>query len=56
MASGLSFIAGQAANLSSAYPFVDAIESVLRCHIPWDLLYFQSLDRIVQTEPWLSLG
>jgi hypothetical protein len=32
--------------------FFDAIDAVYDANIPWDLRYFQSLDRIVQTEPW----
>jgi len=32
--------------------FVDAIDVVYDANIPWDLRYFESLDRIVQTEPW----
>jgi len=34
--------------------FVDAIDVVYDANIPWDLRYFQSLDRIVQAEPWLT--
>jgi hypothetical protein len=34
--------------------FVDAIDVVYDANIPWDLRYFQSLDRIVQIEPWLT--
>jgi hypothetical protein len=33
---------------------VDAIDVVYDANIPWDLRFFQSLDRIVQTEPWLT--
>jgi hypothetical protein len=32
--------------------FVDAIDVVYEANIPWDLRYFESLDRIVQIEPW----
>jgi hypothetical protein len=44
--------------LSQAYnppptTFVDAIDVVYNATIPYDLRYFQSLDRIVQQEPWL---
>jgi hypothetical protein len=35
-----------------ATQFVDAINVVFDANIPWDMRYFQSLDRIVQTEPW----
>jgi hypothetical protein len=34
-------------------PFVDAIDVVYDSTIPYDLRFFQSLDRVVQTEPWL---
>ena len=34
--------------------FVDAVDVVYDATIPYDLRYFQSLDRIVQTEPWLT--
>jgi hypothetical protein len=34
--------------------FVDAIDVVFDGTIPHDLSYFQSLDRIVQSEPWLE--
>jgi hypothetical protein len=33
--------------------FVDAIDVVYDSTIPYDLRYFQSLDRVVQMEPWL---
>ena len=33
--------------------FVDAIDVVYDSTIPYDLRFFQSLDRVVQTEPWL---
>jgi hypothetical protein len=40
----------------SAHPpatqFVDAIDVVYDATIPWDMRYFESLDRIVQMEPW----
>jgi hypothetical protein len=32
--------------------FVDAIDVVYDANIPWDVRYFQSLNRIVQNEPW----
>jgi len=32
--------------------FIDAIDVVYDANIPWDLRYFESLDRIVQIEPW----
>ena len=34
--------------------FVDAIDVVFDSTIPYDLRFFQSLDRIVQREPWLE--
>jgi hypothetical protein len=34
--------------------FVNATDVVFDGTIPYDLSYFQSLDRIVQTEPWLE--
>jgi hypothetical protein len=37
-----------------ATTFVDAIDLVYDSTIPYDLRFFQSLDRIVQTEPWLA--
>jgi hypothetical protein len=33
--------------------FVDAIDTVYDSTIPYDLRFFWSLDRVVQTEPWL---
>ncbi|MBR0874411.1 DUF1254 domain-containing protein [Bradyrhizobium tropiciagri] len=33
--------------------FVDAIDVVYDATIPYDVRFFQSLDRFVQTEPWL---
>ena len=38
---------------SPATTFVDAIDVVYDSTIPYDLRFFQSLDRVVQTEPWL---
>jgi hypothetical protein len=35
-----------------ATQFVDAIDVVYDANIPWDVRFFQSLDRIVQIEPW----
>ena len=43
----------QAANPPAA-AFVDATDVVFDGTIPYDLSYFQSLDHIVQTEPWLE--
>jgi hypothetical protein len=43
----------QAAN-PSATQFVDAIDVVYDAILPWDMRYFESLNRIVQTEPWLT--
>jgi hypothetical protein len=37
-----------------ATEFYDAINVVYDANIPWDMRYFQSLDRIVQMEPWQS--
>jgi hypothetical protein len=34
--------------------FVDAIDIVYDSTIPYDLRFFQSLDRVVQSEPWLT--
>ena len=34
--------------------FLDAIDVVFDATIPYDLRFFQSLDRIVQAEPWLA--
>jgi hypothetical protein len=34
--------------------FVDAIGTVYDSTIPYDLRFFQSLDRVVQQEPWLT--
>ena len=43
----------QAAN-PPATTFVDAIDVVFDSTIPYDLRFFQSLDRFVQHEPWLE--
>ena len=37
-----------------ASQFVDAINVIYDATIPWDMRYFESLNRIVQTEPWLT--
>ena len=34
--------------------FLDALDVVFDATIPYDLRFFQALDRIVQTEPWLE--
>ena len=34
--------------------FVDAVDVVFDGVIPYDVRFFQSLDRVVQTEPWLE--
>ena len=34
--------------------FIDAIDVVFDSTIPYDLRFFQSLNRIVQAEPWLT--
>ena len=43
----------QAAN-PPATNFVDAIDVVFDSTIPYDLRFFQTLDRFVQREPWLA--
>ena len=45
--------------LSQAYnppptKFVDAVDVVYDSTIPYDVRFFQSLDRVVQQEPWLT--
>jgi hypothetical protein len=37
-----------------ATQFVDAIDVVYDATLPWDMRYFESLNRIIQTEPWLT--
>ncbi|HEX7157489.1 MAG TPA: DUF1254 domain-containing protein [Edaphobacter sp.] len=37
-----------------ATQFVDAIDVVYDATLPWDMRYFESLNRMVQTEPWLT--
>ena len=34
--------------------FIDAIDVVYDATIPWDMRFFESLNRIVQIEPWLT--
>jgi hypothetical protein len=34
--------------------FVDAVDVVLDSTVPYDLRFFQSLDRVLQTEPWID--
>lgn len=34
--------------------FIDAIDKIFDATIPYDLRYFQALDRMVQSEPWLE--
>jgi hypothetical protein len=34
--------------------FIDAVDIVFDATIPYDLRFFQSLDRMVQAEPWLT--
>jgi hypothetical protein len=34
--------------------FIDAIDVVYDATIPWDMRFFESLNRIVQAEPWLT--
>jgi len=34
--------------------FIDSIDTVFDSTIPYDLRFFQSLDRMVQAEPWLT--
>jgi len=43
----------QAAN-PPATPFVDAIDEVFDSTIPYDIRFFESLDHVVQREPWLT--
>jgi hypothetical protein len=38
----------------SATTFIDAIDVVYDATIPYDIRFFQSLDRFVQQEPWLT--
>ena len=38
----------------SATQFIDAIDVVYDATLPWDTRYFESLNRMVQTEPWLT--
>jgi len=38
----------------AATTFVDAIDAVYDATIPYDIRFFQSLDRFVQQEPWLT--
>ncbi|SEA41527.1 DUF1254 domain-containing protein [Paraburkholderia sartisoli] len=42
------------ASTSSPTRFVDAADVLFDSTIPYDVRYFQSLDRIVQREPWLE--
>jgi hypothetical protein len=34
--------------------YVDVIDTLFDATIPYDLAYFQSLDRVIQSEPWLE--
>jgi hypothetical protein len=45
---------GQAANPPETV-FVDALGAVYDSTIPYDVRFFQSLDRFVQQEPWLPV-
>ena len=47
----LSAVAG---GQSAGDQFVDVIDMVFDATIPYDLRFFESLDRMVQIEPWLS--
>jgi hypothetical protein len=38
----------------TATTFIDASEVVFEANIPYDVRFFQSLDRMVQREPWLT--
>jgi hypothetical protein len=38
----------------SATTFIDAIDVIYDATIPYDIRFFQSLDRFVQQEPWLT--
>lgn len=42
------------ANNPQATRFIDVIEETFDAAIPYDVRFFQSLDRIVQYEPWLA--
>src|SRR5262249_22553181 len=42
------------ATTSPATTFVDAIDVVFDATIPYDLRFFESLNRMVQIEPWLK--
>jgi hypothetical protein len=42
------------ANNPQTTTFVDAIDVVFDATIPYDLRFYRSLDRIVQSEPWLA--
>ena len=54
MASGSgSYPLSQAANPPET-KFVDAVDVVFDATIPYDLRFFQSLDRMAQNEPWLT--
>jgi hypothetical protein len=37
-----------------ATTFIDAVDKIFDATIPYDLQYFRSLDRMVQSEPWLE--
>jgi hypothetical protein len=52
MPSGSRCTLSQAANPPPTV-FLDAIDVVFGSTIPYDLRFFQSLDRVVQMEPWL---
>ena len=53
-ASGSSSIRSRRRPTRRRRSFVDAIDVVFDTTIPYDLRFFQSLDRIVQAEPWLE--
>jgi len=50
----IKFYPLSAAGKSPATQFVDAIDVVFEANIPYDLRFFESLDRVVQHEPWLD--
>ena len=54
MASGSRSIRFARRRIQPATTFLDAIDVVYDATIPYDLRFFQSLDRFVQQEPWLT--
>ena len=54
MASGSSSIRSAKRPIRPRPSFIDANDAVYDSTIPYDLRFFQSLDRFVQSEPWLT--